>query len=113
MIQVVARALAGSIRTTDMLCRYGGEEFCILLPNTGLADACAIAERARSTIETGASSAIRDMQVKKITSSFGVASLTDGASGIQELIDQADQALYASKEAGRNQVTVWTRDHHV
>ena len=113
VIQVVARALAGSIRTTDMLCRYGGEEFCILLPNTGLADACAIAERARSTIETGASSAIRDMQVKKITSSFGVASLTDGASGIQELIDQADQALYASKEAGRNQVTVWTRDHHV
>ena len=113
VIQVVARALAGSIRTTDVLCRYGGEEFCILLPNTTLADACAIAERARSTIETGASSAIRDMQVKKITSSFGVASLTDGALGIQELIDQADQALYASKEGGRNQVTVWTRDQHI
>ena len=113
VIQVVARALAGSIRTTDVLCRYGGEEFCILLPNTTLADACAIAERARATIETGASSAIRDMQVKKITSSFGVASLTDGALGIQELIDQADQALYASKEGGRNQVTVWTRDQHI
>ena len=47
VIQVVARALAGSIRTTDVLCRYGGEEFCILLPNTGFADACTIAERAR------------------------------------------------------------------
>lgn len=113
VIQVVARALAGSIRTTDLLCRYGGEEFCILLPNTGFADACAIAERARATIESGASTAIRDVQVKKITSSFGVASLTDGALGIQELIDQADQALYASKEAGRNRVTVWTRETHL
>jgi diguanylate cyclase (GGDEF)-like protein/PAS domain S-box-containing protein len=111
VIQVVARALAGSIRNTDMLCRYGGEEFCILLPNTGIADACMIAERARSTIENGASTAIRSVQVRKITSSFGVSSLTDGALGIQELIDQADQALYASKEAGRNRVTVWTRNH--
>ena len=113
VIQVVARALAGSIRTTDMLCRYGGEEFCILLPNTTLTDACTVAERARATIETGANTAIRDIQVKKITSSFGVASLTDGAVTVQELIDQADQALYASKEGGRNQVTVWTRDQHM
>ena len=113
VILVVARALAGTIRTTDMLCRYGGEEFCILLPNTGFTAACAIAERARATIESGASTAIREVKVKKITASFGVASLSDGAQGIQELIDQADQALYASKEAGRNRVTVWTRETHL
>ena len=113
VIQVVARALTGSIRNTDLLCRYGGEEFCILLPNTSLADACVIAERARSSIESGASTAIRTVQVRKITASFGVASLTDGAQGIQELIDQADQALYASKEAGRNRITVWARDHQI
>ncbi len=112
VIQVVARALAGSVRNTDMLCRYGGEEFCILLPNTGLAEACAIAERARATIESSASAGIRSVQVRKITSSFGVASLTDGALAVQELIDQADQALYASKEAGRNRVSVWTRDQN-
>lgn len=110
VIQVVARALGGVIRNTDMLCRYGGEEFCILLPDTTLADACLIAERARATIENGASDAIRSVQVRKITSSFGVATLTDGALGLQELIDQADQALYASKESGRNRVTVWARE---
>ena len=113
VIQVVARALGSSIRNTDMLCRYGGEEFCILLPNTSLTDACAIAERARATIESEASSAIRSVKVRKITSSFGVATLTDGALNVQELIDQADQSLYASKEAGRNRVTIWARDHNI
>jgi len=90
-----------------LLCRYGGEEFRILLPNTNLADACAIAERARVNIENSASAAIRDVQVRRITSSLGVATLADGAASLQALIDQADQALYASKEAGRNRVTVW------
>jgi len=107
VIQVVARALAANIRNIDLLCRYGGEEFRILLPNTNLADACAIAERARVNIENSASAAIRDVQVRRITSSLGVATLADGAASLQALIDQADQALYASKEAGRNRVTVW------
>jgi diguanylate cyclase (GGDEF)-like protein/PAS domain S-box-containing protein len=110
VIQVVARALAASVRNTDLLCRYGGEEFCILLPNTDLAEASLIAERARASIETGASSAIRTVQVRRITSSFGVAALEDGALSLQELIDQADQALYASKEGGRNRVTVWAQE---
>jgi diguanylate cyclase (GGDEF)-like protein len=111
VIQVVARALGASVRNSDMLCRYGGEEFCILLPNTTLADACVIAERARTSIESGASNGVRSVQVRKITSSFGVATLTAGASGLQMLIDQADQALYASKAAGRNRVTVWAPEH--
>lgn len=111
VIQVVARALASSIRNTDMLCRYGGEEFCILLPNTTLEDACAIAERARVTIENGASAGVRSVQVRKITSSFGVATLAAGAGSLQVLIDQADQALYVSKSAGRNCATVWKPEH--
>jgi diguanylate cyclase (GGDEF)-like protein/PAS domain S-box-containing protein len=111
VIQIVARALGASVRNTDMLCRYGGEEFCILLPNTTLADACHVAERARATIESGASDGVRSVKVRKITSSFGVATLTAGASSLQVLIDQADQALYVSKEAGRNRVTVWAPEH--
>ena len=112
VIQVVARTLGGSIRNADMLCRYGGEEFCILLPATKIADACAVAERARASIEAEASTSIRNVQVRKITSSFGVSCISDGAVNLQELIDQADQALYASKEAGRNCVTVWTAETH-
>lgn len=110
VIQVVAKALGSSIRNVDLLCRYGGEEFCILLPNTTLDEACAVAERARATIEGEASGGIRSVQVRRITSSFGVATLTDGALTLQALIDQADQALYASKDAGRNRVTVWVSD---
>jgi diguanylate cyclase (GGDEF)-like protein len=113
VIQVVARSLAASIRNADLLCRYGGEEFCILLPNTDLNEACLIAERAREAIETGASAAIRDVKVRKITSSFGVASLAEGAANLQELVDQADQALYDSKEHGRNRVTVWAQQQQV
>ena len=112
VIQVVAKTLGGSIRNGDMLCRYGGEEFCILLPNTKVADACTVAERARASIEATASSSIRSVQVRKITSSFGVSCISDGAANLQELIDQADQALYASKEAGRNRVTIWTAETH-
>ncbi|MBS1191269.1 MAG: hypothetical protein H6R10_3061 [Rhodocyclaceae bacterium] len=107
VIQVVARTMAGTTRPEDALCRYGGEEFCILLPDTGLEQARSIAERMRSAIETHAGEAIRSTRVGKITASFGVASLCQGAVRIEELIDHADGALYASKENGRNQVTAW------
>jgi diguanylate cyclase (GGDEF)-like protein/PAS domain S-box-containing protein len=107
VLQVVARTLSRITRTEDVLCRYGGEEFCIVLPDTDLEQARSIAERMRGAIETHALEAIRSTRVERITSSFGVASLGQGAMRIEELIDQADNALYKSKEAGRNRVTVW------
>mgnify|MGYP001168295410 CR=1 FL=1 len=110
VIQVVARALTGGIRPTDILCRYGGEEFCIVLPGSTPAVAAEVAERLRAEIESHAQSAIRGTQVRQITSSFGVASLLTGAKTLKELIDHADQALYRSKESGRNRVTVHERE---
>jgi len=107
VLQVVARTLSRNTRTEDVLCRYGGEEFCILLPDTDLEQARSIAERMRGAIETHALEAIRSTRVEQVTSSFGVASLSQGALRIEELIDQADNALYKSKEDGRNRVTVW------
>ncbi|HJW23818.1 MAG TPA: sensor domain-containing diguanylate cyclase [Rhodocyclaceae bacterium] len=107
VIQVVARTMSSKTRTEDALCRYGGEEFCILLPDTGLDLAQAIAERMRAAIEAHAQEAIRTTHVEPITASFGVASIRQGALRIEELIDQADSALYQSKENGRNQVTSW------
>jgi diguanylate cyclase (GGDEF)-like protein len=110
VIQVVARALTGGIRQVDVLCRYGGEEFCILLPGAQPAEAADIGERLRAEIEQNAQGAIRGTEVRRITSSFGVASLYTGAKTLQELIDQADQALYRSKESGRNRVTLFERE---
>ncbi|OHC62051.1 MAG: hypothetical protein A2045_04060 [Rhodocyclales bacterium GWA2_65_20] len=107
VIQVVARTMSSKTRTEDALCRYGGEEFCILLPDTDLEHAQETAERMRSAIEAHAVDAIRSIRVQPITASFGVASLRQGAVRIEELIDQADNALYVSKESGRNRVTAW------
>lgn len=109
VIQVVARMLANNLRITDILCRYGGEEFCIILPDTTPEEGAAIAERMRASIEKNGSAAIRSTEVSTINVSFGVAGLGDGATQIEELVNEADNALYASKEAGRNRVTLWKR----
>jgi diguanylate cyclase (GGDEF)-like protein len=109
VIQVVARALGVGLRNTDILCRYGGEEFCIVLPGATLEQARAVAERMRVDIAERANLAVRSIDITTITSSFGVASITEGATRVEELIDQADNALYDSKEGGRNKVSVWKR----
>ena len=67
-----------------------------------------VAERLRFAIETNAGAAVRDIPGIRITSSFGVASIRLGAKDPAELIDQADKALYLSKQTGRNRVTIWT-----
>ena len=107
VIQVVVRTLNRHLRVNDLLCRYGGEEFCIILPNTSHEEAFAVAERMRKDIEENSSAAIRSAQVRTITSSFGVASLRHGALNLAELIERADEALYTSKENGRNRVSFW------
>lgn len=107
VIQVVARVLGAALRETDVLGRYGGEEFCIVMPATGSRQAVALAERMRLDIEAHASADVQGAKVMPITASFGVASLSLAAQSIEGLIDQADQALYEAKQAGRNRVTLW------
>ncbi|MCW5623236.1 MAG: diguanylate cyclase [Burkholderiales bacterium] len=110
VIQSVARALGQGLRANDLLCRYGGEEFCIVLIGFDVERAAEIAERLRASIETRAGSAIRTTQEIRITSSFGVAEVTAQTRDIAQMIDEADQALYLSKRGGRNRVTRWTAE---
>ncbi|MGH8678761.1 MAG: diguanylate cyclase [Burkholderiales bacterium] len=107
VLQTVARFLFGGLRENDLLCRYGGEEFCIILPDVTAEGAQIIAERLRSSIETRTAMGIRSMQTVNVTSSFGIASLTSDVSNPSELIERADKALYAAKESGRNCVKFW------
>ena len=100
----VAASLQKSMRSSDAVCRYGGEEFCIVLPDMTLDDAMKYAERAREAI---ASTEIQDKPEIKITASFGIATLNENAETLSDLIDLADKALYASKNNGRNRVTAW------
>lgn len=97
----VARFLSRSARRGNVPTRWGGEEFILLLPETGLDEACHLAERLRIALqEIVVSENQRDLRV---TASFGAASLSRQAS-LMELVDDADKALYSAKEAGRNRV---------
>ncbi len=99
VLKTVSRVLSRSVRDADFIARYGGEEFTIILPDTDRDGAKLMGERLRVAIEENA------WDVRPITVSVGAAAWVDGASA-EELIDQADRALYRSKQAGRNIVTL-------
>lgn len=107
VIQIVAKIFNASLRPSDLVCRYGGEEFCILLSDLSLENVNEVCERMRKTIEETGNTSIRTKKIKPITMSFGIASISDGITTLENLIDFADNALYLSKETGRNRVTVW------
>jgi diguanylate cyclase (GGDEF)-like protein/PAS domain S-box-containing protein len=109
VIVAVARLLLAGSRPQDIVCRYGGEEFCIVLPGASVDDATEIAERLRRSIEEHAQSAVRGASVLPVTASFGVSTRALGVRSLPELIDHADQALYRAKQTGRRRVTVYQR----
>ena len=100
VLRTVADALTEATRTTDVVSRYGGDEFAVLLVETSKGGARLYADRIRQVVATFAYS-----HGKRVTASFGVASLPDDeASTSEELFRAADEALYAAKRAGKNQV---------
>jgi diguanylate cyclase (GGDEF)-like protein len=107
VICAVARTLTNALRPGDLLCRYGGEEFCILLPGLDSRAALAVAERLRARVEAEVGAAMRAIPRLRVTASFGVSELGLGAMDLKQLIEEADEALYASKAAGRNFVSLF------
>lgn len=99
VLRQVAKVLTVQCREMDVPCRYGGEEFGVILPATDAATACKVAERIRAAIE--AATTVCDSKKLKITCSLGVADFA-AADDIPLLIRRADDALYVSKKAGRN-----------
>jgi diguanylate cyclase (GGDEF)-like protein len=110
VIKAVARGLGRGLRASDVLGRYGGEEFCILMPDTPIVVANDVAQRLRIAIMTHAASSTRLPDLPAITSSLGLASTSQGACDLQQLVARADASLYKSKQAGRNRVTLWRPD---
>lgn len=101
VLRVVARVLREVLRGEDILCRFGGEEFVALLPRVNLEKGLAIAERIRARLEETPIPGIDT----KITASFGAAEYVGiTEESLNDLIERADKAMYAAKQAGRNRV---------
>jgi diguanylate cyclase (GGDEF)-like protein len=105
VLEQVGSIMLSSVRATDFVIRYGGEEFVVLMPETRLGDALQVANKLRKTIgDTILESTSRPGMTLKVTISGGVAAFPgDGQTG-EQLILRADRALYWAKEHGRNQI---------
>lgn len=100
MLAAASRQLQRSLRSTDFLARFGGEEFIAVLPDRDGARAFEIAERLRSKLEE--LQVPFEGQMLRVTASFGVASLSDPGDSWTDMQRRADRALYAAKQGGRN-----------
>jgi len=101
-LQKVAEILRTTVRDIDISGRYGGDEFCLLMPETDNPDALNAAERLLNMIRKLEISTNQGIQ--HITASIGVSTLSEHHSSFDELLQQADQALYSAKQKGRNRI---------
>ena len=99
VLKDVAAQVVGALRPSDVVCRYGGEELLVILPDCGVDDAMMRAEQVRARIEL-----LSDQHGCNVAASIGVASLPDSAKSASDLLSASDQALYDAKAAGKNQV---------
>ncbi|MGE4158408.1 MAG: diguanylate cyclase [Planctomycetota bacterium] len=108
VLKAFAALMKKRLRITDVIGRYGGEEFCIVLPETGPTEALTIAEELRRDLEKTPLETNSVEPPLRVTCSLGVASDKGSGAKARELLVAADKALYAAKEAGRNRVMLST-----
>lgn len=111
VLKAMAEAIHASVRKTEIICRYGGDEFCVILPGASIQDAAKFGEKIRSLIANHPDLSYRTkdgVSTIRVTTSIGVASIS-GAKAMEpsKLMKAADRALYRAKAGGRNQVCVY------
>jgi diguanylate cyclase (GGDEF)-like protein len=104
LLKIMVRKVQDELRQTDMLSRYGGDEFVVLLPDTDSEGARLTAERIRASI-AATSLRLRSVAVS-ISASMGVSTYPDDGTDFDHVLDAADSAMYASKSEGKNKVTI-------
>jgi diguanylate cyclase (GGDEF)-like protein len=104
LLKHLARVLKDTVRDNDIVCRYGGEEFAIILPAVEKDGALILAERLRGRVEKEKFAGEEVQPKGKLTISVGLATMPQDAANKEELIRHADSALYAGKNSGRNRV---------
>ncbi|MBV8666366.1 MAG: diguanylate cyclase [Burkholderiaceae bacterium] len=105
VLNSVVTTISATLRNTDTMCRWGGEEFLVLLPATEVAEALIWAERAREAVAAHATIGYGDEAIM-ITASFGLAAVNQPGSTQEDLLMRVDTALYRAKQGGRNRVEV-------
>lgn len=103
-LEMTAQCLKSALRGADVASRYGGEEFCILLPQTALAEGIAIAERIRRRITRVRFPHGKSQPLGSVTVSIGVSAFSPGLETPETIIEAADRALYLAKSRGKNRV---------
>jgi two-component system cell cycle response regulator len=104
VLKEFASRIAANVRGIDLACRYGGEEFVVVMPDTDIAFAYSVSERLRHSIETTPFRISRAPNALNMTISIGIAGLEGTGDSADALLHRADQALYSAKKTGRNKV---------
>jgi diguanylate cyclase (GGDEF)-like protein len=99
--------MKAKFRSTDLLAKYGGDEFVIILPQTDKVGAYLAAERLREGVERKPFPGAETQPHKKITISIGLASYPEHGQTDEEILNRADKALYFAKESGRNRTVIY------
>jgi len=111
VIQKLALLLQDSVRESDIVSRFGGEEFLIILPNTDISGAKIIASKIRELVENS-SITIDEKRTISFTISLGVTGLKMSDSSIESILKRVDMALYEAKEKGKNRTIVYKDDFY-
>jgi two-component system cell cycle response regulator len=106
VLQVFSELVQNSIRMEDTFCRYGGEEFAVFFPHTDAASAMLVVQRIQERFAT--TDFLAKNETFNVTISSGISEVTEAENIADNLVEEADQALYASKHAGRNQTTLYS-----
>ena len=117
VLRTMAEAIHASVRKSEIICRFGGDEFCVILPSASIQDAAKFAEKIRSLVANHPDLSYRTKDgtnTVRVTTSIGVASIS-GAKATEpaKLMKAADRALYRAKSGGRNQVCVYDPNRDV
>ena len=109
-IQITGHCLKAALRAADVASRYGGEEFCILLPQTGMAEAETIAERIRQRVNSTHFPHGKSQPLGRVTISVGVSTFSQMINTPENIIAAADRALYQAKSLGKDRVEFYFDD---
>lgn len=104
LLRLLAQVVHDNVRAADLVGRFGGEEFLVVLPDTPLAEACHVAEKLRTLIADQEFPARESQPQGRVTISGGVAELAGHSGSASSLLRAADEALYTAKREGRNRI---------